>query len=194
MKSCPKSNKSPNLVTLFAMSTRAYHLSLYSPIFFYQRAQSNTNETQLKRLFILFFSNTNFTEKMFGFSGIRTRIVGVEGEHADHFHDPNPKRVCRQDLINSFLLSWKYKSLFFAFRAEKGVLCPHLHIYISSSNWPSAVDIFCAINYTQTTRKLLSDVCPILKSAKSMEKICQSKGRTCEMNTHIWPYYSLYIL
>ena len=31
-----------------------------------------------------FFSNTNFTEKIVGFSGFRTRIVGVEGEHADH--------------------------------------------------------------------------------------------------------------
>ena len=30
------------------------------------------------------FSNTNFTEKTVGFSGIRTRIVGVEGKHADH--------------------------------------------------------------------------------------------------------------
>ena len=127
LKSCPKSNKSPNLVTLFAMSTRAYHLSLYSPIFFYQRAQSNTNETQLKSLFILFFSNTNFTEKMFGFSGIRTRIVGVEGEHADHFHDPNPKRVCRQDLINSFLLSWKYKSFFLRSGLKKGF---YVHICI----------------------------------------------------------------
>ena len=32
----------------------------------------------------LFFSNTNFTEKTVGVSWIRTRIVGVEGEHADH--------------------------------------------------------------------------------------------------------------
>ena len=31
-----------------------------------------------------FFSNTNGTEKTVGFSGIRTKIVGVEGEHADH--------------------------------------------------------------------------------------------------------------
>ena len=37
-------------------------------------------------LFCLFsvFPNTNFTEKTIGFSGIRTRIVRVEGEHADH--------------------------------------------------------------------------------------------------------------
>ena len=31
------------------------------------------------------FSNTNCIEKTAGVSGIRTRIVGVEGEHADHF-------------------------------------------------------------------------------------------------------------
>ena len=31
-----------------------------------------------------FFSNTNFTEKMVGVSRIRTRIVRVEGEYADH--------------------------------------------------------------------------------------------------------------
>ena len=33
---------------------------------------------------ILFFSNTNFTEKTVGFSGIWTWIVRVEGEHTDH--------------------------------------------------------------------------------------------------------------
>ena len=32
----------------------------------------------------LFFSNSNFTVKSIGFSGIRTRIISVEGEHADH--------------------------------------------------------------------------------------------------------------
>ena len=31
-----------------------------------------------------FFSNTNFTEKDEGVSGIRTRIVGVEDKSADH--------------------------------------------------------------------------------------------------------------
>ena len=31
-----------------------------------------------------YFSNTNFTEKTVGFSGIRTRIVGVVGKHPDH--------------------------------------------------------------------------------------------------------------
>ena len=32
----------------------------------------------------LFFLNTNFTDKTVGFIGIRTRIDGEEGEHADH--------------------------------------------------------------------------------------------------------------
>ena len=31
-----------------------------------------------------FFSNTNFKKKTVGFRGIQTRIVGVEGKHADH--------------------------------------------------------------------------------------------------------------
>ena len=31
-----------------------------------------------------FFLRTNFKEKTVGYSGIRTRMVGVEGEHADH--------------------------------------------------------------------------------------------------------------
>ena len=30
------------------------------------------------------FQTQNFTEKTVGFSGIRTRIVGVEGQHSDH--------------------------------------------------------------------------------------------------------------
>ena len=40
---------------------------------------------QPRPLFVfLFFSNTNFTEKTVDVSGIRTRIVGLEGKHADH--------------------------------------------------------------------------------------------------------------
>ena len=31
-----------------------------------------------------FFSHTNFIEKTVGIRGIQTRIIGVEGEHADH--------------------------------------------------------------------------------------------------------------
>ena len=40
--------------------------------------------TQVSFCSFLFFSNTNFTGKTEDFSGIQTRIVGVEGEHADH--------------------------------------------------------------------------------------------------------------
>ena len=35
-------------------------------------------------LFIFVLFKHNIIEKTLGFSGIRTRIVGVEGEHADH--------------------------------------------------------------------------------------------------------------
>ena len=35
-----------------------------------------------------FFSNTNLQKKTVGFTAIRTRIVRVEGEHADHNHGP----------------------------------------------------------------------------------------------------------
>ena len=35
-------------------------------------------------LFIIVLFNHTFTEKTVGFSGIQTRIVGVQGGHADH--------------------------------------------------------------------------------------------------------------
>ena len=35
-------------------------------------------------LFIFVLFKHNIIEKTLGFSGIRTRIVGVEGKHADH--------------------------------------------------------------------------------------------------------------
>ena len=37
----------------------------------------------------MFFSNTNFTEKNVDVSGIRTRIVTLEGEHVDHLTTTN---------------------------------------------------------------------------------------------------------
>ena len=39
-----------------------------------------------------FFSNTNCTEKTVGFSGIRTQIVGIKGEHADHLTTTTTRR------------------------------------------------------------------------------------------------------
>ena len=40
---------------------------------------------QPRPLFVYFRSfQTQYYRKTLGFSGIRTRIVGVEGEHADH--------------------------------------------------------------------------------------------------------------
>ena len=46
----------------------------------------------------LFFSKNNLQKKTVYFSGIRTQIVGVEGEHADHLtttttHGPPPRCV-----------------------------------------------------------------------------------------------------
>ena len=53
---------------------------------------------QHRPLFCLFsfFSNTFFTEKTVDASGIQTRIVGVEGKHADHL-------TTTTALIESFL-------------------------------------------------------------------------------------------
>ena len=50
---------------------------------------------QPRPLFCLFsfFSNTNFTENTVDVSGIQTRIVGVEGEHADHLTTSKAKLV-----------------------------------------------------------------------------------------------------
>ena len=41
---------------------------------------------QPRHLFVYFhsFKNKNFTDKTVDFNRIRTRIVGIEGEHADH--------------------------------------------------------------------------------------------------------------
>ena len=44
-------------------------------------------------VYFLFFLNTNFTEKSCGFSGIRTRIVRVEGEHADHLTNTTAQKI-----------------------------------------------------------------------------------------------------
>ena len=57
-----------------------------------------------------FFLYTNFTEKIGGFSGIQTRIIGVEGKHTDHLNTltalftilecSNRRQTCqRQDLV-----------------------------------------------------------------------------------------------
>ena len=47
---------------------------------FYKKKWANPG---LFFVYFRFFKHNN-TEKTVGFSGIRTRIVGVEGEHADH--------------------------------------------------------------------------------------------------------------
>ena len=50
---------------------------------------------QLRPLFSLFsfFSNTNFTYKTESFSGIWTRIVKIDGEHADHLTTTTAQRT-----------------------------------------------------------------------------------------------------
>ena len=49
-----------------------------------------------------FFSNTNFTETTVGFSGIRTRIIGVEGKHADHLATTTSSHVCKRVFLMCF--------------------------------------------------------------------------------------------
>ena len=45
----------------------------------------NMGQTRPLFLVISFFSNTNFTEKLYlDVSGIRTRIIVIEGKYADH--------------------------------------------------------------------------------------------------------------
>ena len=44
-------------------------------------------------LFIFVLFKHNFTEKTVGFSGIRTRIASVEGEHVDHLTPPRPNAL-----------------------------------------------------------------------------------------------------
>ena len=54
---------------------------------FHCRRMRHSHAARVNDAFLLlfsFFSNTNVTEKTVGVSGIRTRIVWVEGEHADH--------------------------------------------------------------------------------------------------------------
>ena len=52
----------------------------------------NNGPTPASFCLFSFFSNTNFTEKTVGFSGIQTRIIGVEGEHGDHFTTTTAQR------------------------------------------------------------------------------------------------------
>ena len=52
-------------------------------------------------LFIFVFSNTNFTEKTVGISRIQTRIVRVEGEHANHL--TTTTALAKYDLVNQIL-------------------------------------------------------------------------------------------
>ena len=60
----------------------------------------NNGPTPASFCLFSFFSNTNFTEKTVGFSEIRTRIVGVEGEHVDHLTTTSGQSYkCANDLV-----------------------------------------------------------------------------------------------
>ena len=58
----------------------SYGVVLLSISFFFKK----NGPTPASFCLFLFFSNTIFTEKTADISGIGTRIVRVEGEHADH--------------------------------------------------------------------------------------------------------------
>ena len=44
-------------------------------------------------LFVFVLFKHKVCRKTVGFRGIRTRIIGVEGEHADHHHGPRNSNV-----------------------------------------------------------------------------------------------------
>ena len=76
---------SVSLTLLFSLSlsfchslTPSFLLSRYLHLFVKKNVP-----TRASFCLFSFFSNTNFTEKTVGFSKIRTRIVGVEGQRAD---------------------------------------------------------------------------------------------------------------
>ena len=54
-------------------------------------------------LFIFVLFKHNYSEKIVGFSGIQTRIVGVEGEHADHLTTTTAQKGFNVKLINALL-------------------------------------------------------------------------------------------
>ena len=77
---------------------------------------------QPRPLFCLFslFSNTNFTEKTVGVNGIRTRIVGIEGEHTDHLTTTTAllvvsvaKRFLKMGHLGLFLVHTRSSQAFF---------------------------------------------------------------------------------
>ena len=66
---------------------------------------------QLLFCLILFFSNTNITERIVGFSGIGTRIVG-EGKQADHLTTTTARErvlLCKIELCHGSLRQNFYK-------------------------------------------------------------------------------------
>ena len=86
-----------------------------------------------------FFSNTNYTEKTVGLSGIQTRIVGIEGDHAYHHGSLCSTliiwlRKLRSDAVQAMVeiknnaSLWKKVSVSHSFR-------PCVYMFLVSSGW-----------------------------------------------------------
>ena len=65
-------------------------------------------------LFIFVLFKHNITEKTEGYSGIQTRIDGVEGEHADHLFQTGPMTSC--------LIFFTFKTVFVIRNSSKNCL------------------------------------------------------------------------
>ena len=81
-----------------------------------------------------FFSNTNFTEKTVGFSGTRTQIARIEGEHADHYNGPLYSTICyliwlaKQHVLSQVSQGSKNKQL------QRPCHCHRLSVSIANGN------------------------------------------------------------
>ena len=74
-------------------------LKLVSPETVVDEAASTSLKRSTVFLYIFsFFSNTNFTGKTVDVSRIQTRIVGIEGEHADHLTTTTAQKINRLNL------------------------------------------------------------------------------------------------
>ena len=80
------------MIQTFPSSLSLSFIYKYTPAFYNENVERGRDNVFLKKMgqpqhlfcFFLFFSNTKFSVKTVDFSGIRTRIVGLEGEHAGH--------------------------------------------------------------------------------------------------------------
>ena len=82
--------------------------------------------TQASFCLFLFFSNTNCTEKTVGFSRIRTRIVRVEGKHADHLTTTTAQIICFKKIKNILELPHINKIMWLKVRSHYCFFCVRL--------------------------------------------------------------------